>query len=225
MTIGVGNVSGVRGNLAGLQHLIEGLKELSNPSFRGQLADNMAADALEMTMQCFDAGTDPYGAAWAPLKQERQRNLKAGGRRGSKVLKSTGNLKNSIAITSVSYNGFHIGTGMVYAAVHQFGHAFAAREQAAIRIKPGTIMFVALGNWSYQMGRAKWRKVLQRATNSKWGRTATLPISIDKVSRVFYVEVAPVIPPRPFLPTDGLPPAWRESFNETYRDAVKALLT
>lgn len=189
-----------------------------------QLAENFAQEALELTYQCFDAGTDPYGNAWPGLKAERGRNLKAKGGKASKPLRDTGTLRNSIGITSVSSSGFKLSTGCVYAAVHNFGHAFTPREQAAIRLGSGLIMFVRQGNWSYEMGRTKWRKVLQKATGRKWGRTAELPLTIDKVSRVFYVTVAPVIPRRQFLPSEGLPNSWRDAFRETYREAVKALL-
>jgi phage virion morphogenesis protein len=219
-------MSGVRGNLRALERLAAGMEAMAQDSFRAQLAEQFAEEALDLTMQAFREQADPYGNGWAPLQEGRGRGSKS----KAKILQDTRTLRNSIGITSVSAQGFKIGTGVVYAAVHQYGHAFAPRMQAAIRTVGGQLMFVREDSeWGWESGNRRWQKILRKA-GYKFKRGAArvrgydMPEQIGKVAKVFYVEVAPVIPARPYLPTNGLPPRWKDAFAEVFTVAVQKLV-
>jgi len=136
--------------------------------------DAIGADLLKRVQLNFKSSQSPDGAAWKALKS----------RKGKPLLDTT-RLRNSITY-QVDGDSVAIGTNVIYAAVHQFGHTFdrAARSQHAYfnQRKDGSInrRFVAKHKSNFA----------QRVT-----------IGAHSVT----------IPARPFLPTTALPPVWQES--------------
>jgi phage gpG-like protein len=202
------------GGIDALKRKIEQLPKEVLP----RVSRQFAAEALEQTLSCFDGETSPYGDAWPPMARSRSRG-------GGALLQDTGRLKNSIGIRAVNASGFELSTSVVYAAVHNFGHQFAAREQLAIRIAGGMLMFVKEGQvWSETMGKKKWKKVVKTILGKK--RIGSKELSgydeVGKVGKTFMVTVAPKIPKRQYLPDTRIPPGWMEPFQGILDKAVTA---
>lgn len=207
-----------RVNLSGFTKVIAKLKKIQSEEFKLTLAQNCAEEAVTQTAMGFRNAESPYGAAWAAHAAQRFPSKKRPGR----ILRSSGALANSITYGNISRSGFSLGTGVKYAAVHQFGHKFAPRQQAAVRIKPGQIMFVREDDqWGEEMGKKKWSRILRKFGVKTGKKASALPTRIGQVSRIFHVTVAPFIPARPFLPTDGLPERWRAKFAMIFKRLVK----
>lgn len=75
----------------------------------------------------FDAGTDPYGTPWLPLK------IRAG-----QPLRDTDRLRNSIQHAVPAPNVVEVGTNVAYAPVHQFGAQVPAHGGPAPAL-PGNV--------------------------------------------------------------------------------------
>lgn len=109
--------------LAVLENITKGIEYLASDKFKGKLTKNLMQEALEQVDLGFAESRDPYGRRWQPLKHRR-----------GQPLRDTGRLQRSFNRNSSSDpDGFSIGTNVIYANVHQFGHTFAARRQAVTR--------------------------------------------------------------------------------------------
>ena len=143
--------------------------------------------------QGFVSGTDPYGHAWLPLKR----------RKGS-PLRDTGRLMNSIDYR-VEASSVFVGTNVVYAAVHQFG---ADIEQASYAIKQ-------------RLRTNKKGELLRQEGHRNLARYAK---SSHKLVREV-VAIVPAhtthIPPRPFMPAEGLPEDWRADVVQAFNDYLE----
>jgi phage gpG-like protein len=209
------------GNYGGFDRITRLLKVFESSEFKRELSQNLAEEAVLQVAMGFRKAESPYGAAWAPHAASRFASKRSPGR----ILRSSGVLANSITSGDVSASGFRIGTGVKYAAVHQFGHQFAARQQAAVRVKPGQIMFVRQDSqWGEEMGPKRWSKLLRKFGVRTGKKAGAMPGTIGQVSRIFMVTVAPKIPARPFLPTNGLPERWRSRFRAIYKRLLQEKL-
>jgi phage gpG-like protein len=97
------------------------LTRLSSNQFKAKLNKILMIEALEQVDLGFEQSRDPYGQRWKPLTARR-----------GQPLRDTGRLQRSFSGSSDAA-GFRIGTDVIYAAVHQFGHTFPARAQAVNR--------------------------------------------------------------------------------------------
>lgn len=70
----------------------------------------LSEHTLSLVKRTANAGTDPYGNAWAPLKM-----------RSGRPLRNSSALLNSLALLGQSPSSFTIGTSLIYASVHQRG--------------------------------------------------------------------------------------------------------
>jgi phage virion morphogenesis protein len=141
---------------------------------RTPMLDAIGADLKKRVQLNFRNSQSPEGVAWEPLKS-----------RSGKPLLDSGRLRDSID-SQTNGDGVSIGTNVIYAAVHQFGHTF--NRQA----RQHTLNFRQTRN-----GNVGNRFV--RANRANFSQQVT--IGAHSVT----------IPARPFLPTNGLPPAWQDS--------------
>lgn len=88
--------------------------QLARKSLR-RLALQLSEELIDLTDDCFDAETDPYGAKWAPLKRPRPRG-------GNKILQDTRILKNSFHVVPKSLL-IEVSNSVQYASYHQYGTA------------------------------------------------------------------------------------------------------
>jgi len=139
-------MSGVKGQLSKLHALVAAAESMAGTGFMVEVSEEIAEEALDRVKQTFSEATDPYGNAWPPLKQDRSRNIQAGERTGknrsSLLLRDTGRMYNSIATADISATGFFLTASTEYAAVHNFGHQFAPRQQKISVLDGGMAVFV-----------------------------------------------------------------------------------
>jgi phage gpG-like protein len=107
------------GNVTGPQRLAQKIGSL--PKAVRVVAKQMGEEARDLVFQGFASGTSPDGAAWAPLAV-----------RGGMPLVDSGRPRSSITL-EVSDLGFHLGTNVFYAGVHQNG--------ATIRVKKAKTLY------------------------------------------------------------------------------------
>lgn len=100
--------------MAGFADLADRLSELEDIPSR--IAREVADGITEEIRTQFDAGTDPYGAPWAPLLPQTVRR-KAGDRR---ILRRTDRLSSETVARPTSGSGIEI-TSLDYGGVHQVG--------------------------------------------------------------------------------------------------------
>ncbi len=100
--------------MSGFADLAERLSELEDIPSR--IAREVADGITEEIRTQFDAGTDPYGAPWAPLLPQTVRR-KAGDRR---ILRRTDRLSSETVARPTSGSGIEI-TSLPYGGVHQVG--------------------------------------------------------------------------------------------------------
>jgi phage gpG-like protein len=124
------------------QAKLDGLKKMigviAAKGWIGELAQRTAAAGMKLVGDEFRKQQDPYGKAWAPLKQERTRDKRARLRaiakgrtpRGSKVLHKTGRMENS-AGASASGRLVNVVVPVEYAAYHQNGAHIAPHSRLA----------------------------------------------------------------------------------------------
>jgi phage virion morphogenesis protein len=141
---------------------------------REPVLEEIGAEILKRVQLNFRNSQSPEGIAWASLKS-----------RNGKPLVDTSRLRNSITAQATN-DSVSVGTNVVYAAVHQFGHTFNRNPRTHImnfrRARNGQV-----GNRFVRADRANF--------------TQSVTIGAHSIT----------IPARPFLPTNGLPPAWQEA--------------
>ncbi|MDE2097715.1 MAG: phage virion morphogenesis protein [Patescibacteria group bacterium] len=87
--------------------------------------------------RCFDEQRGPDGDPWLPLKwpRERPRDRRAKSKgTGQKALRDTGALMQSVTATQIGPMQMTWGSGLEYAAAHNYGHTFHRPEKR--RTKP-----------------------------------------------------------------------------------------
>lgn len=102
--------TGVTGDFDKLARIIKGLEKLASPAFRRTASKRMGEAGLSFVLDYFERGSGPTGRRWPPPKH----------RPGGMPLVDTGVLRNSLRVRS-SVKGFTIVTGVIYAAIHNFG--------------------------------------------------------------------------------------------------------
>lgn len=110
----------VTGDWSKLEKAIRELANLGGPAVVDVAAKNVAVAMTTEVQLTFRKEQTPDGVEWLPLKRERPRNSKAGGKRRSKILRDTGRMVNSITGKSAGHDVI-VGTNVEYAAYHQFG--------------------------------------------------------------------------------------------------------
>jgi phage gpG-like protein len=114
----------VTGDFGKLRELEDKLEELASPEHRVEVHRRLGEAARTLLALEFEAGTDPYGTPWAPLKA----------REGQPLL-DTGRLRNSFAPrgaarrVSATESGFFITSNVAYAVFHQDGTAKMPKRQ------------------------------------------------------------------------------------------------
>lgn len=112
-------MAGVVGDFRALEALADTLSRAGPEAMRNAVAA-ITADAVDLVAEGFKQSRAPDGAPWRPLARARRRNKKKGDR--GKPLMDTGRLRASVTTaTSITADGFTIGSNLVYAATHQYG--------------------------------------------------------------------------------------------------------
>lgn len=112
-------MAGVSGDFGALRSLGDSLRRVGAQGVR-VAAKAMAAEAVDLVAEGFRGSKAPDASAWRPLARARARNRRKGDR--GKPLVDTGRLRASVtARPVVTADSFTIGTGLVYAATHQYG--------------------------------------------------------------------------------------------------------
>jgi len=149
--------------------------------------DAIGADVLKRVQMNFRNSQSPDGVAWAKLKK----------RQGQPLL-DTGRLRNSINYQT-NGDSVSIGTNVIYAKVHQFGHTFnhAARTKEVFfkQHSDGTI-----GNKFVKASKSNFAQKVKVGAHSI------------------------TIPARPYLPTEGLPPAWQNAVVRIIQNHLQAAI-
>lgn len=104
----------VTGDHAALAKLRRQLARLG-PEGSKRISAQCAAEAQFLGAEGFQRGVSPGGQAWAPVA------------RGGQPLRDTGRLASTL-VAKPSARGFTLGTGVVYAPVHQFGATVRAKK-------------------------------------------------------------------------------------------------
>jgi phage gpG-like protein len=112
----------------GLPDLRARLARVGSGGFRTLMAKNLGEEARRQLANSFRAERNPYGKAWAPLKQERPRDRRAAKRRRKggrsalrgKILQDTGRMRAAVAVEATAA-GFRIDIPVKYAPHHQYG--------------------------------------------------------------------------------------------------------
>jgi phage gpG-like protein len=108
---------------APLQVLIKTLKDAAqNGELYERMKKNLAAEALTQLQLGFRESRDPYGEGWKPPRW-----------RAGKPLLDTGRLRNSFTY-AITATGFHIGTNVIYAAIHNYGGIIKPKKGRALRV-------------------------------------------------------------------------------------------
>lgn len=97
------------GDFAKLQTMIAAFEEAGASDFTGALGKNLAAETISLVQREFRSQSDPYGAAWAPLKA-----------RSGMILSDTGHLRGSVTVAGSSTE-VRVVIGASYGAYHQRG--------------------------------------------------------------------------------------------------------
>lgn len=134
----------------------------------------IGADVLKRVQLNFRNSQSPEGVTWAKLKS----------RKGQPLIDS-GRLRNSISYEANS-DSVSIGTNVIYAAVHQFGHTFNRKPRAH------TLHFKQRKDGSIS-------NKFVKANKSNFAQKVN--IGAHSIT----------IPARPYLPTNGLPAPWQDS--------------
>lgn len=103
------------------------LKKLSGAPKKALAPIGMAV--VKGTQRRFRAGVDPSGAAWAKLHP-----LYAPIKRGPGILRASGLLMRSISYR-VGTDEVRVGTGRIYARVHQFGAVITPKKAKYLRFR------------------------------------------------------------------------------------------
>ena len=112
---------GIRGDFNELNELHRRVRDAGRGGLKERLLKAAAAEARTQIALEFRGGVDPDGRPWAPLKYRR-----------GQILRKTGRLANSFT-SSVTANGFRVGTNVEYAPFHQHG---TKGHQAHTRFQP-----------------------------------------------------------------------------------------
>lgn len=94
------------GDFSALAALIHSFEKASDPSVFGKLSAALSAEALQLVQAGFASQSDPYGAAWAPLKVRDGMILQDTGRLRGSVTSSSGNNEVRLRVTA-AYGAFH----------------------------------------------------------------------------------------------------------------------
>lgn len=105
----------LQGDWDKLQLLMRRVGELAGAAMQRELARRLADESLYQVRIGFEKSRNPYGKPWKPLAWPRRSDGST-----SNPLRDTGRMMNSFT-TSADSTGFRIGTGVVYAPVHQYG--------------------------------------------------------------------------------------------------------
>jgi len=180
-------MSGVTGDFAKLDMLVQRLGELKTPRLRKALVRNIAEEYVNFMKECFDQGHGPYDEVWAPLKFRT-----SDGGAAQKPLQDTGIMKDAIAPIDLNENGFRVHVTAEYASVHQGVNG------------PFTVI------------EAKNKKCLvfrgvtyKQTVSAKTGRKSTR----RKYGGWIFVKRV-IVPARPFAPLKGIPWELDESVKE-----------
>jgi phage virion morphogenesis protein len=150
--------------------------------------DAIGADILKRVQLNFRNSQSPEGMPWQKLKS-----------RQGQPLVDSGRLRNSITYEAGS-DSVSIGTNLVYAAVHQFGHTFNRQARAhTLHFKQGKD-----GSIGNKFVKAHKSNFTQKVT-----------IGAHSVT----------IPARPYLPTNGLPAPWQDSIVRIIESHLQAGLS
>lgn len=116
-------------NISAFKDLQRRLTAVSRSSVMvDELGKRVGAALMKQVADEFKESRDPYGKAWAPLKTERARNVKANARavkkgkapRAGKPLIDTGRLRASVT-TKISGGNVRVVLPVQYASYHQDG--------------------------------------------------------------------------------------------------------
>jgi phage gpG-like protein len=190
--------SGVSGDFDRMQRVLNAMQRLRS-TWNTDLAKVLASTSRAEVMHQFAESRDPYGRPWTALAESTIRGRRTGRRSkgfigplaGPKILIDTARLRNSFSFTGMA-GAIHIGTNVVYAGVHQYGHTFPARSSAAPR--------------SLNFGR---------------GGRFSRPSKAFKSMRVHQTFGAHTVPQRQMIPEGGNPGRWRAAFERDTRTWVK----
>lgn len=105
-----------------LEKLVKQLRAAGSGALYDRMKKRVAAEALTQLQLGFRQSRDPYGKAWPPPEH-----------RSGKPLLDTGRMRNSFTI-EITFNGFKLGTKVIYAPVHQYGATIKAKTAKALRI-------------------------------------------------------------------------------------------
>lgn len=152
--------------------------------------EDIGAEVVDLSLECFKQQRDPYGQAWQPLSvaslfKGAPSATKRGGFRagfvrrlqGRQILIDTARLRNSLTYQADS-SSVVAGTNVEYAAAHNFGAGKTVQVKAHTRTV-GQVF-------------GRMLKTPVRATVSAHSRRMSLPA-------------------RAFLPAGDLPPVWEQS--------------
>jgi phage gpG-like protein len=194
-------MAGVKGDFTKLNRLAANLKGLKESAWRSAAGATMGATALKLVADGFRNSKDPYGKPWKPIGGAGRRKGKKD--KPHKILLDTGRLRASFSYRVVPV-GFTISSGVVYAAVHQFGHTFSrkARTAAMKRHKSGSFRF---------MSRKALGKALARSTKRPPRNVKLVTIGAHKQ----------VVNARPMLPRHRLGPIWTKALTAAGQRELK----
>lgn len=144
--------------------------------------------ALEgTTKRRFDEQVSPDGSPWKPPSSLTV-YLRTGAKGGEKALEDTGVLVSSIS-HYVEGNAVHIGSGLIYARIHQEGGTISAKNAPALTIP--------LHPAARRMG---YRRLKEKGLFKLPGKPVlALPASDGSVTPVFALRKSVTIPQRKYL--------------------------
>lgn len=165
---------------------------------RKRLNEELARESIKLVHRGFREQVAPDGTPWAPLKRQRGRQGKK--KRGDRILRDWGSLRNSFTMRDASADGFVVGSSVQYAQYHQFGTQ--GRKKPATRVQ-------AVNK------RGKFMKH-SKAAKQKRGAVAFRILNFQAGGGK--------IPARPMLPEGELPERWAKPLERAARKFLKDAL-
>ncbi len=174
---------GIRGDFGELNELRRRIRRAASGSLKERVLKAAAAEARTQVALGFRESVDPDGQPWAALKSRR-----------GQILRKTERLANSFT-TTVTANGFRVGTNVTYAVFHQQG---TKGHKAHTRFQP-------IGG----KGRFKSRKA---AGASK---------KVVKLRQLNFKQGGGALPARRMVPEGELSARWGTAIDKAMADAAK----
>lgn len=114
----------ITGDVDGLKKFMANAHKIAGGTALKELSNRLGKQAREFAAKTFEASQAPDGSAWARLRAKTSR----------KPLVKSGKLSRSIRVR-IARKGFELYTGIMYAAVHQYGAQ--TKERTVARAKTG----------------------------------------------------------------------------------------